>query len=349
MERLKVVQIGGEHDHASDVIKAMRRQDDLFELAGYVIPEDDASEQFADVKQAFDGVRRLTLEEALATPGLQGAVIETSEKKLTKYARIAAEHGLAVHMDKPGGDVEGEYQSLIAYVKERRNVFSLGYMYRFNPAVRRMFEMRDNGELGEIISVEAQMNCLHPPKKRDWLKKYRGGMMFFLGCHLIDLIMQMQGEPQEIMPFNRCTGLDGVCGEDFGMALLRYERGWSFAKTSAVELGGFMRRQLVVCGTKATVELNPIEYIVTGDKVNNQCTDMFVTTAEDCAQRSWNARGEKVVYGPVNRYDDMMRAFAEAALGRRPSPVDYDYEVKLHRAILAASGINQTYIAGIEE
>lgn len=340
MERLKVIQIGGEHDHASPVLGSLRRQDDLFDLAGYVIPEDDDAEQFEGVKKSFDGVRRLTLEEALAIPGLQGAVIETSEKKLTKYARIAVERGLAVHMDKPGGDVGDEYQALMAYLRERHTVFSLGYMYRFNPAVQRLFEMRDNGELGEIISVEAQMNCLHQPGKRDWLKKYKGGMMFFLGCHLIDLIMQIQGEPQEIIPYNCCTGLDGARGEDFGMALLRYERGWSFAKTTAVELGGFMRRQLVVCGTKATVELNPIEYYAAGDKVRNQYTDLFVTTAEDCARRGWGARGERVVYGPVNLYDDMMRAFGEAALGRRPCPVDYDYEARLHRAVLRASGIS---------
>ncbi len=339
MERLKVIQIGGEHDHASQVLDSLRRQKNLFDLVGYVIPEDDSSEQFEGMKKAFDGVKRLSLTEALSIRGLQGAVIETSEKKLTKYARIAAEHGLAVHMDKPGGDTQEDYQSLMAYVKGKRIVFSLGYMYRFNPAVRRLLKMSKDGELGEIVSVEAQMNCLHQPSKRDWLKKYKGGMMFFLGCHLIDLIMQLQGEPQQIIPCNCCTGLDGVRGEDFGMALMHYERGWSFAKTTAVEMGGFMRRQLVVCGTKATVELNPLEYYITGDKVSNQCTDMFVTTAEDCARRNWSARGERIVYGPCNRYDDMMRAFAEAALGRGPCPVDYEYEEKLHRAVLKSSGI----------
>ena len=338
MQRLKVIQIGGEHDHALPVLDSLRRQDDIFDLAGYVVPEDDCAVQFEDVKGSFEGVRRLTLEEALNIPGLQGAVIETSEKMLTKYARVAAERGLAVHMDKPGGDVGDEYQSLMSYVRQRGTVFSLGYMYRFNPAVRKLFEMKESGELGEIISVEAQMNCVHKPAKRDWLKKYKGGMMFFLGCHLIDLIMQLQGEPNEIVPLNRRTGLDGARGEDFGMAVLSYDRGWSLAKTTAVEFGGFMRRQLVVNGTKATVELNPIEYYVPAQGPKNMCVDMYVTTAEDCAKRGWSARGEKRVFGPVNRYDDMMRAFAEAALGRIPSPVDLEYEARLHRAVLKAAG-----------
>ncbi len=238
MDRLKVVQIGMEHDHAGVILDSLRRQNDVFDLVGYVIPEEDSVDQRDKNKWAQEGLRQLTTEEALAVPGLQGAVIETSEKLLTKYALLAAERGLAVHMDKPGGDEGEPYQNLIRYLKAHGNVFSLGYMYRFNPAVQKIFEMVRNGDLGEIVSVEAQMNCLHKPDKRDWLKKYKGGMMFFLGCHLIDLILQLQGEPREILPMNMVSGLDGAQGEDFGMALLRYDRGWSTAVVFAMDHGG---------------------------------------------------------------------------------------------------------------
>ncbi len=272
MKKLKVIQIGGEHDHAVTVFASLRRQEDLFDVLGYVIPEDDLTCQFEGDRKYFAGsdtdggakkhfldMPRYTLEEALKLPGLEGAVIETGEKKLTKYARIAAEHGLHVHMDKLGSEDGEEFQDLIRYLKVHGNVFSLGYMYRFNPAVRELFAMKERGELGQILYVQAQMNCLHRPEKRDWLRMYKGGMMFFLGCHLIDLILQLQGEPEEVIPCNMCTGLDG-------------------------------------------------------------------------------ARGEKRSFGPYNRYDKMMRAWGEAALGRAPMPVDLDHEAKLHRYILKASG-----------
>ena len=136
MKRLKVIQIGGEHDHAAPVFRSLRRQDDLFEVLGYVIPEDDLQYQFENAKKSFEGMPRYTLEEALKLPGLEGAVIETSEKKLTKYARIAADHGLHVHMDKPGSEDGEEFKDLIRCLKDHGNVFSLGYMYRSNPAIR---------------------------------------------------------------------------------------------------------------------------------------------------------------------------------------------------------------------
>ena len=97
------------------------------------------------------------------------------------------------------------------------------------------------GELGRILSVEAQMNCSHPAEVRQWLQDFPGGMMFFLGCHLVDLILQLKGMPDNIIPLNRCTGMDGVTAQDFGMAVFEYPDGISFAKTSACEKGGFLR------------------------------------------------------------------------------------------------------------
>ena len=53
MKKLKVIQIGGEHDHAVPVWQSLRRQDDLFEVLGCVIPEDDPDGQFEGRKQYF--------------------------------------------------------------------------------------------------------------------------------------------------------------------------------------------------------------------------------------------------------------------------------------------------------
>lgn len=76
-------------------------------------------------------------------------------------------------------------------------------MYRYNPFVKELLQKVKNGELGDIISVEAQMNCMHSVNTRQWLANFPGGMMFFLGCHLIDLILQIQGMPERIIALNK--------------------------------------------------------------------------------------------------------------------------------------------------
>ena len=203
-------------------------------------------------------------------------------------------------------------------------------MYRYNPYIIELKKQIENGELGEIISVEAQMNCIHKKEVREWLGNFQGGMMFFLGCHLVDLIYSIKGMPKKIIPLNKCSGIDGVESEDFGMAVFEYENGVSFAKTSAVEFGGFERRQLVVTGSKKTVELKPLEWYVEGGNLFTQryIRESNVWTAE--------TNGEKCK--PFDRYDNMMLSFAKMVRGEIENPFTYDYELELYKCVLKACG-----------
>ena len=164
---------------------------------------------------------------------------------------------------------------------------------------------------------------------RQWLENFPGGMMFFLGCHLVDLIYRIQGAPRNVIPLNRCSGVDGCTAEDFGMAVFEYENGVSFAKTSAVELGGFARRQLVVTGTKKTVEIKPLEWWTEGkiyaDRIDRSST-------------AWHQWDEPVRCQPVNRYDDMIAAFASYVRGEKTNPFTPEYELELYKLILKACG-----------
>ena len=111
------------------------------------------------------------------------------------------------------------------------------------------------------------MSVLHDSSKRQWLSTLPGGMMLFLGCHLVDLVFMMCGEPEEIIPFNCSTHCGGVESEDYGFAVFRYSNGVSFVKTCAAEVNGFERRQIVVCGTKGTVRIESIEQRTGGPNV----------------------------------------------------------------------------------
>ena len=229
-------------------------------------------------------------------------------------------------MEKPGGLSADEFEELVSVMKKTGKVFHVGYMYRYNPFIKEVISQAKNGEFGEIISVEAQMNCTHPASSRQWLETFSGGMTFFLGCHLVDLILQIQGEPKKIIPLNKSSNVDGVTAKDFGMVAFEYENGVSFLKTTAVELGGFARRQLVVNGTRATVELNPLEWYVK-DSSNMQTCKITRTTLD------WNDFGEKTVSEPFDRYDDMMKSFAEYVNGEKQNPYTLDYELNLYKTL----------------
>ena len=334
MRKIKIAQIGAGHDHSADAITTIKRNNDIYELIGYAVVCGD--ELFYEThKEAYEGVPKMTVDEILDYPGLDAVCIETEDRRLTEFAIKAAEKGLHIQMDKPGSESDANFDRLIDIVKEKNLVFHMGYMFRYNPAMIQLKEDIKSGKLGEIYDVEAHMNCVHSAEKRNWLANYPGGMMYFLGCHLIDLIYSICGEPDEVIPFNMPIGTDGVTADDFGMAVFKYKNGVASVKSSAYEVS--VLRNLIVCGTKGTVAIQPLET----QYCNNEYPDFFIPETSG-VQKAINENGntiwENYTTDVFGRYDAMFRAFAAYVSGEKKNPYNYKYERDLHKLILKACG-----------
>ena len=195
MRKIKIAQIGTSTvSHGDDIFYTLGTLPDVFEVVGYALPENER-EKFPERMADFEGYREMTVEEILNDPDIEAVAVETEEIYLTQYALLAAQQGKHIHMEKPGGISLPDFERLIRAVKAKQKVFHTGYMYRYNPAIVDLLDRIQSGELGEILSVEAQMSCCHSKAVRDWLGNFPGGMLFFLGCHLIDLVLRIQGNP----------------------------------------------------------------------------------------------------------------------------------------------------------
>lgn len=334
MKKIKVVQIGIGHDHATAILDSLLRQPDVFEVAALAVPENEKSDYADRIEKYIKKIPVISAGEALEFKDIDAVIVETEEKNLTKYAYTAAEKGLPVHIDKPGGLELDDFEKLINLVKENNTVFHIGYMYRYNESIIEAIRKAKSGELGEVYCVEAHMDCWHSAEKRQWLSRFPGGMMFYLGCHLIDIILQIMGKPEEIIQMNKATGIDGVTGEDYGFTAFKYKNGVSFAKTCAAELGGFCRRQLVICGSKGTIELRPLEEY---ESDGNLHTGVKLTDYDK--GRDWNYSAPVLNSEPVNRYDFMMFNFAKMVCGEMKNPFDCDYELTLYKTLLRSCGV----------
>lgn len=220
MNKIRIAQIGtSRYSHGEDIFATLKQAQDTFEVVGFAFPENERA-KFPERMTAFESSREMTLEEILNDPDIDAVTVETEEKYLTKYALLAAEHGKHIHMEKPGGTDPEAFEKLISAVKRNNIVFHIGYMYRYNPVISRVIQEARAREYGKIVSVDAQMSCTHPVAMRTWLKELDGGMMFFLGCHLVDLVLRINGSPNRIIPLNKSTGTDGIDCTDFGMAAL---------------------------------------------------------------------------------------------------------------------------------
>lgn len=346
MRRIKVAQIGIQHDHAGVTYRSITHLTDDFEVVGLAVEPEEDSHPNTNVQDIngnlYSGHNLMTVEEIFNIPDLDAVIIETNEIASTKYAIMAAERGIAVHLDKPGGIVLADFEKLVKTVKEKKVPFHTGYMYRYNPAVIAAHEMIDRGEIGEICSIEAQMNCHHGGKKRQWLGAFPGGMMFFLGCHLVDLVVGFKGIPNETIPLNMCSGFDGVTSDDMGMAIFKYDNANAFIKSSATEQCGFMRRQLVITGERGTIEINPIEMYVRDTTFDNHSCKMRVSSrAKGVDIASWKAIGEWEELEVFDRYDVMMKSFAAIVRGDKVNPYTPDYELEVYKQVLRACGSSE--------
>ena len=333
MKKIRIAQVGtNSMTHGAPTLDSILKHPDLYEFVGIAEPIDEWKHNLDTPR--YKAVPQYTVEELLERDDLDAVAIETNEELSTQYAQPFADRGVAVHLEKPGAPDHRAFVRLAETLREKGLPLHLGYMYRYNPLVRRAFRLIEDGALGEILSVEAQMNCLHTPENRQWMKRFPGGMMFFLGCHLVDLIYRIQGMPREVIPMNMPSGFGGTDSDDFGFAALRYQNGVSFIKTTAVEVNGYTRRQLVINGTKGTVEIKPLEAFAGGTMLT---ASGAYTPAEKAV--SWADHSERWTTEPFDRYDAMMEDFAELVRGEHANRWDYDCEIQVHRLLLRCCGV----------
>ena len=329
MEKLRTIQVGtGPTVHAAHLAYAMRTLPDFYHLEA-IVEENEALRARAMRMEEYVSLPFITWEEAVKRRP-DAIMVEEDEPRLVSSAIRALEAGFPVYMDKPGSGDPAAFHRMCDLAKAKRLPLSLGYMYRENPAVQYAKKLAREGKLGEILSVEAQMSICGGMEYRRALSRFQGGMMYYLGCHLIDLVVGFCGFPQEIVPLNSRSGQGGVNCVDSAFCAYRYPRGVSFVKSSAMEVNGFFRRSLIISGTKGTLEIRPLERLEPGKD------NWFDTCAWEAAQAANQFRDGRVEiqFSRQRRYDGLLLNFARYVRGEAENPYSYDYEARLHDVIM---------------
>lgn len=321
MKKIRVGQIGLGHNHGGSKMKVARSFPELFEVVGYAEENDRWVEQRSGYP-AYQGVPRLSVEQVIEQS--DAVLIESDVWDLTKYAKMCVDAGKHIHMDKPAGGTLEEYKAVLDTAKEKNLVVQMGYMYRYNPAVQKTFEHIKNGDLGEIYSINAEMSTFHSAEYKQWLTNFGGGIMYILGSHLVDLIVYMLGEPKKVVSFLKHTGLDSVDLEDNNLAVLEYDKALARIFVSSVEVNGYGRRQLVVAGSKGTINICPMESPTT------------MTYADTAMQGATYADVKNTITGmsPVgSRYHEMMLDFHAYIAGEKQNPFTYEHDYTVQKVL----------------
>lgn len=323
MEKVRIGQIGLGHNHGEGKMQSVRKHPDLFEVVGYAEEEEAWVEKRGGLS-CYAGLQRMPEEELIAS--CDALLIETDVWNLTQTAMRCIRAGKHIHMDKPASGTLAEYGEMLRVAKEKGLTVQLGYMYRYNDALCKCKRLVKNGDLGEIYQIDAEMSLFHSPEYRRWLANFPGGTMYIFGSHLIDLVVDLLGEPKRVVPFLKCTGYADVSSQDNCFAVLEYEKAVARITSLSVEVGGFGMRRFAVMGSEGTVEIKPLE---------------GGTRMTLCLAQKDGGKPQDVEVADLKgscRYDRMMEEFYDIVTGRTEAPYSYEYEWMLQKVLLRAVG-----------
>ena len=253
MKKIKIGQIGICHEHANGKINTLKGLPDVFEIVGVVDDrESSKGAKFlpADLLKPYEGLKFMTEEELFNVPGLQAVTVEVPNTDLVPTALRCMERNLALHMDKPGGEDLKLFGKLRKGCEDKNLPFQIGYMFRGNPAIQLAIRAVKEKWLGEIFEIQASMNHNYGNAAyHEYLGAFKGGIMFNLGCHLIDFIMKLAGRPDKITPFLKSTPGTPSSFKNNCVAVLEYPNSTATIRAASIEVEGQGYRLLKICGT----------------------------------------------------------------------------------------------------
>jgi predicted dehydrogenase len=326
--RIKIGQIGVGHAHASGKIQIYRELADQYEVVGVVEP-DDVRWAEAERSKVYSGLERLSAEQLFNTVGLRAVAVETRVADLLRYAEMSIDAGLHVHLDKPAGTSLTDFARILKKADADGLTVQMGYMYRYNPAIRLLRQFLDRGWLGEVFEVHAVMGKVVDKGARAELAEFSGGIMFELGCHIIDLVVSVLGKPGKVSPHIR-HGADGLA--DNMLAVFDYPEATATVRSSANEVEGFARRQLAVVGTRGTFHIQPLD--------RPRATIALDQDRVDGTELQFGQGIQEIPFDPpYRRYLGDALDFARIIRDEKNSDYPSSHDLAVQEAVLRASGM----------
>ncbi len=319
--RIKIGQIGTGHAHATKL--SVYRSSADYEVIGVVEPDPELRGR-AEKQAAFQGVQWLSQQQLLETTGLQAVLVETSVSELLNAAEACVAAGTHVHLDKPAGASLTQYRRLLTAAAAKQLLVQMGYMYRYNPAVTLLREFLKQGWLGEVFEIHTVMSKVVDASARRDLAKFKGGMMFELGCHIIDLVHGVLGAPRRVTAYSHHSSTLADSLHDNMLAVMEYPNAMATVKTTALEIDGFARRHFVVCGTEGTFHIQPLD-------------SPTARLALSKPRGSYKKGYQEIAFPKYERYVADAADMAQIIRGSKQADFNYQHDLDVQTTILKAS------------
>lgn len=321
--KIKVGQIGTAHSHATGKMATLKKLSHVFDVVG-VVESDPDKREAAQQETVYQGLKWVTEESLFDAPGIQAVLVETDLEDLVPTAMRCIAAGLHVHIDKPPGKSYDDLKRLLVKSYAQHLIVQQGYMFRYNPAFQFCLQAVREGWLGDIFEVDGVISKTIKTERRQRLTKTYGGAMMLLGCHLIDILIALMGKPTRLESYRKQTMADKDQLFDNELVVFEYPAATGSIRSALVEVEGTQRRQFVVCGTRGTIEIKPLE-------------PPSLHLALSHSMGKFRKGYHKVALPEMpGRYNEQLLDFARMISGEKPADLLMEHDLLVHRALLQA-------------
>jgi predicted dehydrogenase len=304
--RIRVAMLGTEHSHAAGKRKVLEHSTD-YELAAV----------------CELGPRA---EELLADASIQVVVVEGKPWEVVEWGAKVIGAGKHLHLEKPPGNQMAPFRKLVEEARDKKLLLQVGYIWRFHQGIAAAFAAARQGYLGEVFSVRGTINTDLQPAARADLARFRSGMMFELGCHIIDRVVDLLDRPVRVHSRLRHDTSIADALADNTLAVLEYDKAMAVVSSAARQAGASQHRSFEILGANGSIVIQPVE----------PGTKMQVTLRE--AHGPYKAGSQQIDLPPQPRYAGDFRDLARAIRTHTPLQFSYDHELLVEETLLRACG-----------
>jgi predicted dehydrogenase len=189
-------------------------------------------------------------DELAADDAIQGVVIATPVPTHYELAKCALAAGRHVLVEKPPAMRGVEIDELVATAAERDLTLMPGHLLLYHPGVRKLKELIDAGELGDVL-------CVYGNRQNLGIVRTNENALWSLGVHDLSVVLYLlDEEPSECVAHGRDFLTDGV--EDVVFCYLRFPSG-KIAHMHLSWLDPHKMRRITVVGREKMVVFDDME------------------------------------------------------------------------------------------
>lgn len=229
--------------------------------------------------------------------------------------------GKNVLCEKPLALTREELEEMVKVADESGAKFMVGQICRFTPAFEKAKELIESGIIGELYFVESEYAHDYMKLCDDWRADPRRHGVIGGGCHAVDLLRWLAGDPKEVFAYGTHKLLPMVPYDDATIAIMKFDNnvaGKVFVSTGCKR---DYTMRTVIYGTKGTIICDNTSPTMT----------LFTTDEEGVTKEPQTIEVEVNNHNAAREFE----VFADAILNDKPVLMDAREGAKTVAACLA--------------